>query len=35
MVEGDHGRIEICTATVSTHIGSLQQPHHWPGLAAI
>ena len=34
-VEGDHGRIETRTATVSTDIGWLQQQHDWPGLAAI
>ena len=34
-VDGDHGRIETRTATVSTDIGWLQQAHHWPGLAAI
>jgi predicted transposase YbfD/YdcC len=34
-VEGDHGRIETRTATVSTEIGWLQREHGWPGLAAI
>ena len=34
-VDGDHGRIETRTATVSTDIDWLQQDHHWPGLAAI
>jgi len=34
-VEGDHGRIETRTASVSTDIGWLQQTHQWPGLAAI
>jgi predicted transposase YbfD/YdcC len=34
-VDGDHGRIEIRTATVSTDIGWLQETHQWPGLAAI
>jgi predicted transposase YbfD/YdcC len=34
-VEGDHGRIETRTATVSTEIGWLEQEHGWPGLAAI
>jgi len=34
-VDGDHGRIETRTATVSTDIGWLQKEHHWPGLAAI
>lgn len=34
-VDGDHGRIETRTATVSTDIGWLQETHHWPGLAAI
>jgi predicted transposase YbfD/YdcC len=34
-VEGDHGRIETRTATVSTEIDWLQQEHQWPGLAAI
>ena len=34
-VDGDHGRIETRTSTLSTDIGWLQQDHHWPGLAAI
>jgi predicted transposase YbfD/YdcC len=34
-VDGDHGRIETRTATVSTHIAWLQEHHKWPGLAAI
>lgn len=34
-VDGDNGRIETRTATVSTDIGWLQEQHHWPGLAAI
>src|SRR5271169_3766661 len=34
-VDGDHGRIETRTATVSTDIDWLQKEHHWPGLAAI
>jgi predicted transposase YbfD/YdcC len=35
VVEGDHGRVETRTATVSTDIGWLQKQHAWPGLAAI
>jgi len=35
VVEADHGRIETCTATVSTAIDWLQKEHHWPGLKAI
>jgi hypothetical protein len=35
LVEGDHGRIETRTATVSTDIGWLQKEHRWPGLQAI
>src|ERR1017187_5936543 len=35
VVEGDHGRVETRTATVSTEIGWLQKEHQWPGLAAI
>src|SRR6202051_3712640 len=35
VVEGDHGRIEIRTATVSTDIKWLQDDHQWPGLSAI
>jgi len=34
-VDGDHGRIETRTATVSAEIGWLQKQHQWPGLAAI
>ena len=34
-VDGDHGRIETRTATVSDNIDWLQEDHHWPGLAAI
>ena len=34
-VDGDHGRIETRTATVSTDIDWLQEDHCWPGLAAI
>lgn len=34
-VDGDHGRIETRTATVSTDIEWLQADHQWPGLAAI
>lgn len=34
-VDGDHGRIETRTATVSTAIAWLQKDHQWPGLAAI
>ena len=34
-VDGDHGRIERRTATVSTDIAWLQEHHQWPGLAAI
>jgi predicted transposase YbfD/YdcC len=33
--EGDHGRIETRTATVSTDIDWLQKDHQWPGLAAL
>ena len=35
VVEGDHGRIETRTATVSTDIEWLQDNHQWPGLADI
>lgn len=35
VVEGDHGRIETRTATVSTDIVWLQERHNWPGLMAI
>ena len=34
-VDGDNGRIETRTATVSTDIGWLQEQHDWPALAAI
>jgi predicted transposase YbfD/YdcC len=34
-VEGDHGRIETRTATVSTEIGWIEREQPWPGLAAI
>ena len=34
-VDGDHGRIETRTATVSTDIAWLQEQHGWPALAAI
>jgi predicted transposase YbfD/YdcC len=34
-VDGDHGRIETRTATVSTDIQWLQDNHQWPGLVAI
>jgi predicted transposase YbfD/YdcC len=35
VVEGDHGRIETRTATVSTDIAWLIKDHQWPGLAAV
>ena len=35
LVDGDHGRIETRTASVSTDIDWLQQSHRWPGLAGI
>lgn len=35
MVDGDHGRIETRTATVSIDIDWLQDDHRWPGLVAI
>jgi len=35
VVDGDHGRIETRTATVSTDIEWLQDDHCWPGLVAI
>jgi predicted transposase YbfD/YdcC len=35
VVDGDHGRIETRTATVSTDIKWLQDDHEWPGLTAI
>jgi predicted transposase YbfD/YdcC len=34
-VDGDHGRIETRTATLSTDIKWLQDEHKWPGLVAI
>jgi len=34
-VDGDHGRIETRTTTISTDIKWLQDNHQWPGLAAI
>ncbi len=34
-VEGDHGRIESRTATLSTDITWLQEQHDWPGLMAV
>jgi predicted transposase YbfD/YdcC len=34
-VDGDHGRIETRTGTVSTDIAWLQEQHEWPGLVAI
>jgi predicted transposase YbfD/YdcC len=34
-VDGDHGRIETRTATVSADIGWLQKQHEWPGVKAI
>ncbi len=34
-VDGDHGRIETRTATISTSIDWLQEHHRWPGLEAI
>jgi predicted transposase YbfD/YdcC len=34
-VDGDHGRIETRTATVSTEIEWVQNTHRWPGLKAI
>jgi predicted transposase YbfD/YdcC len=35
VVDGDHGRIETRTATVSADIAWLQEQHAWPGLMAI
>ena len=35
VVDGDHGRIETRTASVSTDIQWLQDDHQWPGLKAI
>ncbi|MGH7880643.1 MAG: ISAs1 family transposase, partial [Candidatus Binataceae bacterium] len=34
-VDGDHGRIETRTATITDDIAWLQDGHRWPGLAAI
>src|SRR5271168_504744 len=34
-VDGDHGRIETRTATISSDIDWLQKQHDWPGLLAI
>jgi hypothetical protein len=34
-VDGDHGRIETRTATVSTDIRWLRDRHDWPGLVAV
>ena len=34
-VDGDHGRIETRTATISSDIDWLQKHHDWPGLVAI
>jgi predicted transposase YbfD/YdcC len=34
-VDGDHGRIETRTATISTDIAWLRKQHEWPGLVAI
>src|SRR5580700_1390757 len=34
-VDGDHGRIETRTATISSDIDWLQQQHDWPGMVAI
>ncbi len=34
-VDGDHGRIETRTATISTDIDWLKESHDWPGLKAI
>ena len=33
--DGDHGRIELRTASVSTDIDWLQEAHDWPGLKAV
>jgi predicted transposase YbfD/YdcC len=35
VVDGDHGRIETRTPTVSTDIDWLREMHDWPGLTAI
>src|SRR5712671_4738146 len=34
-VDGDHGRIETRTSTISTAVDWLQEDHRWPGLKAI
>jgi hypothetical protein len=34
-VDGDHGRVETRTATVSVDIDWLREHHEWPGLAAV
>jgi predicted transposase YbfD/YdcC len=34
-IDGDHGRIETRTATISADIDWLQKDHQWPGLKAI
>jgi predicted transposase YbfD/YdcC len=34
-VDGDHGRIETWTSTISAAIDRLQENHRWPGLNAI
>ena len=34
-VDGDHGRIETRTATISTDLDWLQADHQWPGLKAL
>jgi predicted transposase YbfD/YdcC len=34
-VDGDHGRIEVRAAALSTDIAWLQENHDWPGLQAI
>ena len=34
-VDGDHGRIETRTSSISTSIDWLQEHHRWPGLEAI
>ena len=35
MADAGHGRIETRTAAVPAGVGGLQEPHGWPGLAAI
>jgi len=35
VIDGDHGRLETRTSTISTAIHWLQQDHQWPGLKAI